>query len=122
MTDWEARDKKITAGQIKGNIVTNAVHLATHNCNGTIGLKELKASADILLELHRYTETLDVLGATVKKSFTVEEHIENILNTKDNESLWAYRNEHLDALRSIKGEDAERVREVFVDTEQKLTK
>ena len=50
-----------TLGMIKGNTVTNAVTLATHNAaSSEVTLQDLKDAAELVLALHGYLESLDI--------------------------------------------------------------
>lgn len=63
-----------TTGAIKGNTVTNAIHLATA-LYGKPTQAQLSAAADMVLELHAYVESTDVLSviANYKAAITTAE-------------------------------------------------
>lgn len=47
-------------GMIKGNTITNAVVLATHNAKGKVGYDDLVEAAHIILRVHGHLEESDI--------------------------------------------------------------
>lgn len=62
-----------TLGQIKGNSVTNAVNLAIRNkASGKVTLENLTEAFDLVLQLHKYAESVDIKEAISAGSTTKE--------------------------------------------------
>jgi len=124
MTNWAERDKRITAGQIKGNIVTNAVTLITR---GIFKATEYHKACDYMIELHKHVEGLDVLAATRPEvvEIKVQQYIDEMneaTKTKDLTKLDTYLRDNVKGIKGLDKADYEKVKKHALELRKSINK